>query len=59
MLSIEHCKKRLEKYGKKYTDEQVKEIREFLYQLAELQKKDYESRDNNKIEIRKRRVSPP
>lgn len=54
MLSIKHCKNQLEKYGKKYTDKQVKEIREFLYQLAELQKKDYEFQDNSKIVKRKR-----
>ena len=33
MLSIEQCRKKLEKYSKKYTDKQTVEIRDFLYQL--------------------------
>jgi len=37
MLSIEHCRKRLEKYGKKYTDEQINQIRDKLYFFADLQ----------------------
>lgn len=37
MLSIEHCKKILNKGKRKYTDEEVKQIREFLFLLAELQ----------------------
>lgn len=36
MLSIEECKKTLNKDGIIYTDEEVKEIREFLYILAEI-----------------------
>jgi hypothetical protein len=36
MLSIEECKKTLNKDGIVYTDEEVKEIREFLYILAEI-----------------------
>jgi len=30
MLSIEHCRKLLENYGKKYTDHQIQEIRKKL-----------------------------
>ncbi len=37
MLSIEQCKKQLQKSGKTYTDEQVKEIRHQLYKLANLE----------------------
>ena len=36
MLSIEECKKTLNKDGIVYTDEEVKEIREFLYILADI-----------------------
>jgi hypothetical protein len=36
MLSIEECKKTLNKDGIEYTDEEVKEIREFLYIVAEI-----------------------
>lgn len=37
MISIEHCKKILNKGKRKYTNEEVKQIREFLFLLAELQ----------------------
>lgn len=37
MLSIEHCRKKLEKYGKKYSDEEVEQIREKLYFFADIQ----------------------
>jgi len=43
MFSIEHCRKKLEKYGKKYTDEQVKDIRELLYFFAKLDGMNYEA----------------
>lgn len=47
MLSIEHCRKRLEKYGKKYSDEQIKEIRDTLYKFAECQINDNNARENS------------
>ena len=37
MLSLEICKKILNQNKKKYKDEEIKLIREFLYQIAELQ----------------------
>jgi hypothetical protein len=37
MLSIKDCKEILENGGKKYKDEQVKLIRNILYQLAEIE----------------------
>lgn len=37
MLSIEHCKRILEDEGDNYTNEEVKEIRELLYLLAEIE----------------------
>jgi hypothetical protein len=36
-LSIERCKKTLNRNGRSYSDEQVKKIRDFLYFLAELE----------------------
>jgi hypothetical protein len=36
MLTIEQCKRILNKGGKKYSDEQVKHIREILYQFGKL-----------------------
>ncbi len=37
MINIELCKKTLNQKGKGFTDEQVKKIREFLYQMAQLE----------------------
>ena len=37
MLSLEKCKKILNNGKKKYTDEEVKQIREYLTMLAEIQ----------------------
>lgn len=36
MLSIEECKKVLEKNGEKYTDNEIKAIRDFLYKMAKI-----------------------
>lgn len=44
MLSIEECRKTLNKDGITYTDEEVKEIREFLYMLAEIDYKIFRQR---------------
>jgi hypothetical protein len=41
MLSIEQCKKILTKSGKKYTDEEVKKIRDFFYILGEIDYKNF------------------
>ena len=37
MLTLGECKKILNNGKKKYTDEEVKQIREYLYMLAEFQ----------------------
>jgi len=37
MLSLEECKKILNNGKRKYKDEEVKQIREYLYMLAEFQ----------------------
>jgi len=47
MLSIEHCRKRLEKYGKRYSDEQIREIRDTLYKFAECQINDNNAREKS------------
>ncbi len=36
MISLEHCRKILNKTKSKYTDEEVKMIREFLYRMAQI-----------------------
>ena len=40
MLSIEKCRVELEKKGKKFTDKQVREIRDLLYRIGTIE---YES----------------
>lgn len=36
MLSIDKCKTILQKDGQKYTDEEVKQIRDLLYKIGQL-----------------------
>jgi len=36
MLSIEKCKKILQENGANYTDEQVKQLRQVIYKMANL-----------------------
>lgn len=47
-LSLAHCKGILESTGKRYTDKQIEEIRDILYQLGEMDyliSKDLSNRD--------------
>lgn len=47
-LSLAHCKAILESTGKRYTDKQIEEIRDILYQLGEMDyliSKDLPNRD--------------
>jgi hypothetical protein len=37
MLKVEECKKVLNKNSKKFTDEQIKQIRDLLYALATIE----------------------
>ena len=46
-LSIAHCQKVLSKDGSKYTDEEVRMIRDFLYQMAWLDYNIYINQNNN------------
>lgn len=41
MLSLEKCRELLNKKGKNYTDEQILEIRDFCYKLAEIEYEEY------------------
>jgi hypothetical protein len=50
MISLELCKKILCKNGKKYTDEQIKQIREYLYQLAKIDIENFKNLKSNKNE---------
>jgi hypothetical protein len=43
MLNLEKCKKTLQQNGQTYTDEQVKQIRDLLYKLGNLDYQIYKS----------------
>lgn len=45
MLTLEKCKKTLNQGKRKYTDEEVKQIREYLYFIGKMQ---IEIEENNK-----------
>lgn len=47
MLSIQECRKTLEKNGKKYTDEQIATIRDKLYLIADVQMNHSIKKTNN------------
>jgi hypothetical protein len=46
MLNLEKCKKILQKDGQKYTDEEVKQIRDLLYKIGQL---DYQIFKSSKL----------
>jgi hypothetical protein len=48
MLSIQECKKELNKNEERYTDAEVKEIREILYQLASIEFENYKGKIDEK-----------
>ena len=47
MVSIGECKDILESRGKKYSDNEVKKIRDLLYTLATIEYKDFEEKKRN------------
>lgn len=46
MLSLERCKEILNSTGNKYSDIQVQLIREILYQLANIERKQLKKKEN-------------
>ncbi len=48
MLSIEECRKTLEKYGEYHTDEEIKQIRELLYLFVNSYIEDLENQNHEK-----------
>ncbi len=46
MLSVNDCKKILNKTGS-YTDDEVKKIRQFLYELVEIEYYNFKNNNNN------------
>jgi hypothetical protein len=49
MLSIEKCKEILTVGEKKYTEEEIKIIREFLYQIANYEKEIKNDKEEHKV----------
>ena len=47
-LSVQYCKKILNRNGNSYTDEQVKRIRDFLYFVAQMDYDNYKAKTNGK-----------
>ena len=47
MLSISKCKKILEAGGKRYSDSEVKKLRDLLYTLATIEYNDFEEKKRN------------
>lgn len=52
-ISLSKCKSVLESDGSKYTNEEVLEIREFLYMLAELDYQVYLKQKQRELEFEK------
>jgi hypothetical protein len=50
MISIEDCRRILNKGKRKYTNDQIKIIREYLYQFAEIELKIREENSISKLE---------
>lgn len=50
-ISLSKCKSVLESDGSKYTDEEVLQIRDFLYMLAELDYKVYLKQKQREIDL--------
>jgi hypothetical protein len=48
MVSLQESKKILCRYGKNFTDEQIKQISELLYTLAKIEYRQYQSSQNDK-----------
>jgi hypothetical protein len=46
MLSIEQCRKILQRHGKHYSNEEVRQIRDLLYQLGYLDYEDFKEQQN-------------
>ena len=52
-ISLSKCKSVLESDGSKYTDEEVLQIRDYLYMLAEIEHEVYMRKRNREKEIEK------
>ena len=50
MLSIQECRKILEKHGEKHTDKEIEQIRDLLFRFAKYQIKDIENNQYEKCD---------
>ena len=50
-ISLKKCKAILQKDGSVYTDEEVSQIREFLYKIANLEHEVYQKTKQKELEI--------
>lgn len=41
MITIEQCKKLLGKYGKEFTNDNIRAVRDFLYKMAQIEVESY------------------
>ena len=47
MLTIDDCKKILNRNGKKYSDSEIEQIRGFLWEIAQIEVKNFEKQEAN------------
>lgn len=47
MLSVEECKRILNRNSKKYSDEEAEKIRDFLWELAQIEVRNFEAIKEN------------
>jgi hypothetical protein len=47
MLSVEECKRILNRNSKKYSDEDAEKIRDFLWELAQIEVRNFEAINEN------------
>jgi len=47
MLTVSECKKILNKNGKKYSDNEIEEIRDFLCEIAQIEVKNLEKQERD------------
>ena len=51
MLTIEECSKEIKNNGKKYTDDEITQIRDFFYEMSKLVCKTIKAENNGKSDI--------
>ena len=51
MLTIKECRKEIKNNGKKYTDDEITQIRDFFYEMSKLVCKTIKAENNGKSDI--------